>query len=158
VAKNDQNLNETTVEFVLRSSIDYTITRQSTILTKISTTVSLKLDNIVIMTINTTNDDISFATLNDEDYYSLTPLTLRSSRRYHYLKRPPDRRSSDVNVSWYVCGNVNTNHYLITLPPLVASWYFYFYFMSILLFETTSHNTATRGGRGVSNKSCCWSK
>ena len=61
-----------TVEFVLRSSIDYNYTTINNFDENIDDSLAT-LDNIAIMTINTTNDDISFATLNDDDYYSLQP-------------------------------------------------------------------------------------
>ena len=70
MSKNDQIFNDATVEFVLRSSIDYNYTTINNFDENID---DIKLDNIAIMTINTTNDDISFATLNDDDYYSLQP-------------------------------------------------------------------------------------
>ena len=72
----------------------------------------IKLDNIVIMTIKTTTvslklDGLITLTLHSTNNYILYCLTPRHGAAFDHTSNVlPDRRNSDGNVSWYCISNV----------------------------------------------------
>ena len=96
---------DTTVETAMMSSIDYNYTTINNFDENIDDSLAT-LDNIVIMTINTRTVSLK---LDDIILTSAHTLHIASASLGYPQVKPnvlPDRRSSDGNVSWYVCGNV----------------------------------------------------